>query len=133
MNLLAITGNIGRDAETRHAASGAAVCSFSVAVKSGYGEREKTIWVKCILFGKRAEGGLVQYLTKGQQVAVTGELSVAEWDDKTSGEKKYQVELAVNSIDLVGGKQHSHGSSTDDGFGNPPSTGAFPGDDSVPF
>ena len=97
MNLWAITGNLGKDAETRQA-GGSTVCGFSVAVKSGFGDKAQTIWVSCSMWGKQAEGALPGYLKKGQQVAVTGELSTRDYDGKT------YLELRVNSIDLVGSK-----------------------------
>ncbi len=97
MNLWAITGNLGRDAEVRQAGN-STVCGFSVAVKSGFGDKAQTNWVSCSIWGKQAEGALPGYLKKGQQVAVTGELSTREYEGKT------YLELRVNSIDLVGSK-----------------------------
>jgi single-strand DNA-binding protein len=123
MNLFAFSGNIGRDCEVRTTQSGASVASFSVAVNSGYGDKKKTTWVRCLLFGKRAEGGLIQYLTKGTQVEVTGELSVSEWSDKTSGENKYQVEVVVSTVGLIGGRSGGESS-----VPNPPQT-----ESDVPF
>ena len=103
MNLLIITGNLGKDADQRFTPSGTAVLSFSVAVKSGYGDKEKTNWVKCTIWGKRAEGGLVPYLKKGTQVAISGEFSMNEWEK--DGEKHSMPEINVNTIDLIGGKK----------------------------
>jgi single-strand DNA-binding protein len=105
MNKYLFSGNLGRDAEVKYTQSGTAVCSFSVAVKSGYGDKEKTEWVKCALFGKRAEGKLVQYLTKGQQVVVDGEPSSEAWLDKSSGEAKGCLSVFVRDIELVGGSR----------------------------
>lgn len=102
MNVFTFTGNLGRDAEVRHTQSGTTVCSFSVAVKSGYGDREKTSWIRCNLWGKRAESGLPQYLTKGQQVAVSGELTVSEYEAQ-DGTKRTNVEVRVNDVSLIGG------------------------------
>jgi len=106
MNLAVFTGNLGRAAETRYTPSGTAVASFPLAVKSGWGEREKTLWVRCNLWGKRAEGGVVQHLVKGQQVAVSGELSVSEFD-KRDGTRGFALELNIRDLDLVGGQRCS--------------------------
>lgn len=106
MNVFSFTGNIGSDAVTRYTQSGTAIASFSVAVKSGYGKSEQTIWIGCNIWGKRAEGGLIQHLTKGQQVAVTGELSTREYDRK-DGTKGFAVEVNVADITLVGGRDDS--------------------------
>lgn len=101
MNIFCCTGNIGRDAETRYGKSGTAICTFSVAVQSGYGDHKKTLWVRCVLFGKRAEGGLVPYLTKGTQVELTGELSMNEWTAH-DGTKQQALEMRVAEVGLLG-------------------------------
>ncbi len=102
MNLLTFTGNLGHDAEVRHTQSGTAVASFSVAMKAGYGDNQKTVWVRCNLWGKRAESKLVEYLVKGQAVAVSGEASTNEWVNN-DGEAKFSLECNVNDITLMGG------------------------------
>ena len=99
MNVLVVSGNIGRDAEVRNA-GGTSVAGFSLAVKSGYGDKAQTVWVDCSLWGKQAESGLVQYLKKGQFVVVTGELGTREHEGKT------YVTLRANNVTL-GGKQDS--------------------------
>jgi single-strand DNA-binding protein len=97
MNVLTASGNIGRDAETRQAGE-STVASFSLAMKSGYGDKAQTIWLDCSLWGKQAESGLVQYLKKGQFVVVTGEMGTREHEGKT------YITLRVNGVTL-GGKQ----------------------------
>lgn len=97
MNVLTVSGNIGRDAEVRNA-GGTAVAGFSLAMKSGYGDKAQTIWLDCSIWGKQAESGLVQYLKKGQFVVVSGEMGTREHDGKT------YITLRVNNVTL-GGKQ----------------------------
>ena len=99
MNVYTASGNIGRDAEVRNA-GGTSVACFSLAVKSGYGDKAQTVWVDCSIWGKQAESGLVQYLKKGQFVVVTGELGTREHEGKT------YITLRVNNVTL-GGKQDS--------------------------
>ena len=103
MNLFTCTARLGKDAEVRHTQSGMAVCSFTGAVDAGYGDNKKTLWVKFALFGKRAEGNLPQYLTKGAQVAVSGELVMEEWEK--DGQTNKMLKCSVNSLDLIGGRQ----------------------------
>jgi len=97
-------GNIGRDCEVRHTQSGTAVASFPLPIESGYGDRKVTSWIRCTIFGKRAEGGLTQYLVKRQQVAVTGEIKLNQYTDK-SGIEKSSLDMNVSDIALVGGKK----------------------------
>jgi len=103
MNIFTFTGNLGKDCEVRSTQSGMSVCSFSVAVKSGYGDNQKTTWVACTLFGKRAEGQLPQYLTKGAQVAISGEAFMDEW--QKDGVTNKMLKVNVDKLDLIGGVQ----------------------------
>jgi len=78
---LTIAGNVGKDAE--HKTTGnSELCSFSVAVNVGYGENKTTQWVDVSKWGKGAQG-LAGILRKGSRVAVTGELSLREYNGKT--------------------------------------------------
>lgn len=105
MNVWTFTGNLGRDAESRFSPDGTSIVSFSVAVKAGFGKSESTVWPKCAIFGKRGES-LAQYLTKGTQVGVSGEVSNREWEDK-SGNKRLSLEVRVNDVTLLGGRKES--------------------------
>lgn len=97
MNVFTASGNLGRDCRLNQTQSGTAVVGFAVAVKSGYGDNEQTIWVDCSLFGNRANS-LAPYLLKGQQVVVSGELGQREHEGKT------YITLRCNDVTLVGGK-----------------------------
>jgi single-strand DNA-binding protein len=101
MNVFTFTGNLGNPAEQRFTGEGKSVVNFSVAVKSGYGKNAATTWVKCAMWGKQGEGAL-PYLTKGQMVAASGELSLREYESK--GAKGFSLEVNVNSLTLCGGK-----------------------------
>ena len=103
MNTWAFTGNLGNPAEVKVLSSGTTVCEFSVAVKSGYGDKEKTNWVRCAMFGKKAEGQLSSYLQKGTQVAISGELELQEWEGQNG--KGAALSVRVENLDLIGGKQ----------------------------
>ena len=102
MNVLSATGNLGSDCRINQV-SGTTVCNFSVAMKAGFGDRAQTLWLDCALWGKQAESRLPEFLKKGQQVAVSGELSTREHEGKT------YLQLRCNSVDLVGGKGESGG------------------------
>lgn len=55
---------IGRDAEVRYLPSGQAVLNVSVANNVGFGDKQQTVWLRVVLWGKRAEGTLKDYLKK---------------------------------------------------------------------
>jgi len=100
-NVFSFTGTIGRDAEVRYAPSGMAILNITVANNIGFGDKQQTLWIRVALFGKRAEGSLKDYLKKGQQVFVSGELSQNEYR-ANDGTTKTSLELNANIIDLVG-------------------------------
>lgn len=97
MNILSMTGNLGKDCNVNQVGS-STVCNFAVAMKSGFGDKAQTLWVDCALWGKQAESRLPEFLLKGQQVALSGELGTREHEGKT------YLTLRVNSVDLVGSK-----------------------------
>lgn len=82
------TGNLGRDPETK-STSGGDVCSFSVAVKQGYGRDAKSEWFRCSVWGKRGET-IARYLRKGMKVTVVGEMTIGEYQ----GKPQYDVRVA---------------------------------------
>lgn len=102
-NVFSFVGTIGRDAEVKYSASGMAILSVNVANNVGYSDKQQTLWIRCTVFGKRAEGKLVDYLKKGQQVFCSGELSPREYT-ANDGTQKTSLELNANILNLVGKK-----------------------------
>ena len=141
MNSWAFTGNLGNDAEHRNTPNGDTVVTFSVGVKSGFGDRATTTWARCAMFGKRGES-VAPYLVKGQLVGVTGELSAREWYDDKSGQKRTSIEVRVSDLTLLGkrdGSQQSESQSPRQQAAPqkpaaPQNSGGFGDfDDSIPF
>jgi single-strand DNA-binding protein len=100
-NVISFTGTVGRDAEVRITASGQTVLNVAVANNIGFGDKQQTIWFRVALWGKRAEGSLKDYLKKGQQVFISGEMTQSEFVG-TDGVKKTTLEVNANIVDLVG-------------------------------
>lgn len=103
-NIITFHGRVGRDAEVKYLPSGAAVLNVAVGNNVGYGDKQQTIWFSCALFGKRAEGQLVNYLKKGVQVFVSGEMTLREYK-ANDGTMKTNVEVNVNVLDLLSKKE----------------------------
>ena len=112
-NVFSFTGTLGRDAEVRVTPSGQSVLNFTVANNIGFGDRQQTLWVRVALWGRRAEGSLQNYLKKGQQVFVSGELSQNEYQ-ANDGSTKTSLELNANIVDLVG-KRNEQGQAPQQG------------------
>ncbi len=99
MNVITFTGNIGSDCQTRYAPNGDAIASFSVALTHGYGDKKGTAWLRCSLFGKRAES-LAPYLVKGQLVGIVGEFAPREYEK--DGQTRMSLDVRVSNVDLLG-------------------------------
>lgn len=98
MKNITIAGGLTRDAELRRTNDGSPVLSFSVGVDDGYGDKKRSIYFECALFGKRAES-LEMHLVKGTKVVVAGEFSTDEYKEKT------RLTIRVSDIDpFIGGK-----------------------------
>lgn len=102
MNVINAIGNIGQDAELRFLPNATPVAQFSFALTSGYGDKQVTTWLRCSLFGKRAET-LAPMLTKGTKIGITGELTNKPYTDK-NGNDKYSLDVRVNDVTLLGKK-----------------------------
>jgi single-strand DNA-binding protein len=102
MNIFTFSGNLVKDARTQQSQSGTSMCFFTVAVNSGYGDKQHVDYVECAIFGKRAEGGLIQYLKKGKQVLISGEVQLKSREHE--GKTYTNMNVSVDKIYLVGGK-----------------------------
>lgn len=100
MNHYNAIGHAGKDAVTRFTQNGEPVTGFSLAVDSGYGDKKQTLWFDCSAWGKRFEK-VGEYITKGAQLGVTGELGTREHEGKT------YLTLRVADVTLLGGKSES--------------------------
>jgi single-strand DNA-binding protein len=129
MNNWNFTGNLGNAAEQKHTSGGDSVVSFSVAVKSGYGDKATTTWARCSMFGKRGES-VLPYLNKGQLVGVSGEMTAREWKDK-EGQTKTSIEVRVNDLTLLG-KSEGNSQQAPQRSAQPASKPTFD-DEQIPF
>ena len=132
MNSLNATGRIGKDCETRFTSGGDAITAFALAIDSGYGDKKVTTWLNCSMFGKRGEA-VAPYLKKGGQVAISGELTNREYQDK-EGNKRFSLVLRVNDLTLIGGKPDSAAKPKPEAQKQPGDDSGFDGmEDDIPF
>ena len=112
LNKVMLIGNLGADPEIRHSSDGSAIANLSVGVsekwrdKSTGEQKQKTEWAKVVLFGKLAEVA-GEYLRKGSQVYIEGQLRTRKWTDN-AGVEKYTTEIVVGMngvMQMIGGKQ----------------------------
>ena len=112
INKVILVGRLTRDAELRYANSGLAICRFSLAVnrnkKDGDQWVEEAHFFDIVSFGRQGEA-INQYLVKGKQVGVEGELRFSKWEQ--DGQTRSKVEVAANNIMLLGGGARGGGQS----------------------
>lgn len=97
-NSINFVGRLGKDSERKQITNGQ-MLKFTVGESVGYGEKKTTNWWNCSLFGKQAEGSLMDYLVKGAQVFIVGEVSFSQGQDG----KTYN-NLRITHIELVGSR-----------------------------
>lgn len=103
---LTLIGNLGNDPEMRYTPTGVAVTSFSLAVSRSWtskdGQRqEKTIWFRINAWDKLAETAN-QYLSKGRQVFVVGELEEPRTFQDKEGNTRVTLEVRALNIRFLG-------------------------------
>ncbi|ALR95782.1 single-stranded DNA-binding protein [Vibrio alginolyticus] len=105
VNKVILVGNLGNDPEMRYMPNGGAVANLTIATsetwrdKASGEQREKTEWHRVVIFGKLAEVA-GQYLHKGSQVYVEGQLQTRKWQDQ-SGQDRFTTEVVVQGYSAV--------------------------------
>ena len=120
INSVTLVGRLTRDAELKYTSSGQAVCKFAIAInrrrKVGEQWEDEPNYFEVVLWGRQGEA-LNQYLLKGKQVGVEGELRQDRW--QKDGQNRSKVEVVANNVMLLGG-----GSGAQGGGGQGPVSGA---------
>ena len=121
VNKVILVGNVGKDPEIRHTQDGKAIANFSLATTESWrdkstGERkDKAEWHRIVSFNEGLNKVIEQYVKKGSQVYIEGQLQTRKWTDK-DGVEKYNTEIVLQAFNgtltLLGGKSDS--SSRDD-------------------
>ena len=121
VNKALLLGHVGKDPEIRSTAGGTIVASFSFATsdrqKDSQGNwADKTEWHNFVAFNRTAE--IVRdYVKKGTQLYIEGNIQTRSWEDKESGQKKYRTEILVSELTLLGGRAESGSSNYGNGAG----------------
>lgn len=104
-NSVQLMGNLARDPELRNTASGAAVCSFGLAVnrkfKQGDDWKTEACFVDVTVWAKQAEN-CAKYLNKGSLVFLEGRLNYQTWE--ADGQKRNKLEVVANNVQFLGQK-----------------------------
>lgn len=108
INKAIIVGNLGADPETKYMPSGTAVANIRVATteawkdKSSGEQQERTEWHRIEAFGRLAEI-MGEYLKKGSQVYIEGQIRTDKWQDR-EGNDRYTTKIVAREMQMLGGR-----------------------------
>lgn len=112
VNIVVLVGRLTRDAELKYTNSGMAICRFSIAInrrrKQGDQWVDEPNFFDVDYWGKGGEA-VNQYLTKGKQVAVQGELRQDKWEQ--DGQSRSKIIINASNVQLLGSASGSGGGS----------------------
>jgi len=103
INVVALVGRLTRDSELKYTKSGMPIARFSLAinrsVKRGEEWEDEASFIDIDFWGKAAEA-VNRFLTKGQQVAVEGELRQDRWENQ-DGKTLSRIKIVGNEIRFI--------------------------------
>ena len=122
LNKVLLIGRLGADPEIKQMVNGKSVARLSLATSQSWkdkntGEKkEKTEWHRIVVFNEGLVSVVQQYLKKGAQIYVEGQISTRKWKDEASGQDKYSTEVIIqgynSSLTMLGGNSMNENQSS---------------------
>ena len=113
LNKVLLIGRLGADPEIKQMVNGKSLATLSLATSQSWkdkatGEKkEKTEWHRIVVFNDGLVNVVQQYLKKGAQIYVEGQITTRKWKDEQSGQDKYSTEIVIqgynSSLTMLGG------------------------------
>jgi len=106
LNKASLIGNLGRDPEIRYLPNGTPTASVTIATtntwvdKKTKEKKERTEWHRVVFFRGLADV-VKEYLKKGSQIYVEGQLRTRKWLDK-DGVERYTTEIVASEMQMLG-------------------------------
>ena len=145
LNKVLLIGRLGADPEIKQMVNGKSVARLSLATSQSWkdknsGEKkEKTEWHRIVVFNEGLVNVVQQYLKKGAQIYVEGQISTRKWKDEASGQDKYSTEVIIqgynSSLTMLGGNNMNENQSSQN-LKSPDEGSQVPDndlDDEIPF
>jgi len=119
LNKVFLIGRLGADPDIKQMVNGKSVARLSLATSQTWkdkntGEKkEKTEWHRVVVFNEGLINVIKQYIKKGSQLYIEGQLSTRKWRDEKSGQDKYSTEIVLqgynSTLTMLGGKNPQSG------------------------
>tara|TARA_B110001454_G_scaffold206082_1_gene216194 strand:- start:304 stop:762 length:459 start_codon:yes stop_codon:yes gene_type:complete len=124
LNKVLLIGRLGADPEVKQMVNGKSVARLSIATSNTWkdkntGEKkEKTEWHRVVIFNEGLVNVVQQYVKKGAQVYIEGQLTTRKWNDEKSGVDKYSTEIVLqgfnSSFKILSSKNNQMGNLQND-------------------
>ena len=105
-NSVVLLGRLTRDPELKYVASGAPVCSFSIATNHRYtksdGQKAESVTFVEVDVWRRLAEICSQFLKKGREVLVTGTLKQDRWIDQQTQQKRSKLKVIAREVKFIG-------------------------------
>ena len=104
LNKVLLIGRLGSDPEIKQMVNGKNVARLSLATsntwkdKSTGEKKEKTEWHRVVIFNEGLVNVVQQYVKKGAQVYIEGQLTTRKWKDEKSGLDRYSTEVVLQGF-----------------------------------
>ena len=123
LNKVQLIGRLGADPEIKQMVNGKNIARLSIATSQSWkdkstGERkEKTEWHRVVIFNEGLVNVVQQYVKKGAQVYIEGQLTTRKWTDEKSGQDRYSTEIILqgynSTFTILSGKNNQSATSQD--------------------
>jgi single-strand DNA-binding protein len=128
VNKVTLLGRLGTDPETVSTTGDTQIVKFSLATserwkdRSSGEQRERTEWHRIVIFNEHLGRIAAEYLRKGSQVYLEGQVQTRKWQDK-EGQDRYTTEVVLQryrgELTMVGSRNDTGGA-----YDGPPGAGA---------
>ena len=104
LNKVLLIGSLGADPDIKQMVNGKSVARLSLATSNTWkdkntGEKkEKTEWHRIVIFNEGLVNVVQQYVKKGAQVYIEGQLTTRKWKDEKSGQDRYSTEVILQGF-----------------------------------
>ena len=138
LNKVLLIGRLGADPEIKQMVNGKSVARLSLATSNTWkdkntGEKkEKTEWHRVVIFNEGLVNVVQQYVKKGAQVYIEGQLTTRKWKDEKSGLDRYSTEVVLQGFNSSFKILSSKNNQTENIRENNTEKSSLPNDENVP-
>ena len=138
LNKVLLIGRLGADPEIKQMVNGKNVARLSIATSNTWkdkntGEKkEKTEWHRIVIFNEGLVNVVQQYVKKGAQVYIEGQLTTRKWKDEKSGLDRYSTEVVLQGFNSSFKILSSKNTQTEGIQESTPEKSSLPNDQDVP-